>query len=487
MKFKHIITFLLFSLTLSGCQISKSYTVTWENYDGTVLETDSVTYGSTPTYDGATPSKGGSAQYTYTFSGWSPSVVAVTSDATYIAQFSSAVNSYNITWENYDGTVLETDSVAYGSTPTYDGATPSKDGTDQYTYTFSGWSPSVVAVTSDATYIAQFSSAINSYTITWENYDGTVLETDSVAYGSTPTYDGATPSRDGNEEGYYAFSGWSPSVTIVNGDQTYTAQYGFYIYNDFLEYFLSNDETSYSVRLRSEVTPISIKIPSIYLGKPVTSIGYQAFYYCRSLTSIVIPNSVTSIGYGAFWGCSSLTSVVIPDSVTSIGDYAFYYCSSLTSIVIPNSVTFIGDYAFYYCSSLTSINVNDDNSNYSSLDGVLYDKDKTTLINYPCAKLDNVFAIPNSVTSIGNSAFSSCTSLTSIVIPNSVTSIGDYAFYNCSSLTSIVIPNSVTSIGDYAFSYCSSLTIYAEASSEPSGWSSSWNSSNRPVVWGYVG
>jgi hypothetical protein len=178
---------------------------------------------------------------------------------------------------------------------------------------------------------------------------------------------------------------------------------------------------------------------------------------------------------------------VIPNSVTSIGNSAFSSCTSLTSIVIPNSVTSIGDYAFSSCSSLTSINVNDDNSNYSSLDGVLYDKDKTTLINYPCAKLDNVFAIPNSVTSIGNSAFSSCTSLTSIVIPNSVTSIGDYAFYNCSSLTSIVIPNSVTSIGDYAFSYCSSLTIYAEASSEPSGWSSSWNSSNRPVVWGYVG
>ncbi|NLZ15513.1 MAG: hypothetical protein GXY27_02350, partial [Erysipelotrichaceae bacterium] len=113
----------------------------------------------------------------------------------------SSTNTYTITWENYDGTVLETDSVAYGSTPTYDGATPSKDGTDQYTYTFSGWSPSVVAVTSDATYIAQFSSAINSYTITWENYDGTVLETDSVAYGAMPSYDGATPTREEDEEG----------------------------------------------------------------------------------------------------------------------------------------------------------------------------------------------------------------------------------------------------------------------------------------------
>ncbi len=109
-----------------------------------------------PSYDGATPSKDGSAQYTYNFSGWSPEVTTVTGDATYTAQFSDAVNSYTVTWKNYDGTILEVDNVAYGAMPSYDGATPSKDGNAQYTYTFSGWSPSIVAVTSDATYYAEF-------------------------------------------------------------------------------------------------------------------------------------------------------------------------------------------------------------------------------------------------------------------------------------------------------------------------------------------
>ena len=156
--------------------------------------------------------------------------------------------------------------------------------------------------------------------------------------------------------------------------------------------------------------------------------------------------------------------IVIPDTVvskkvsykvTSIGESAFANCKSLTSISIPNSVTSIGDCAFYF-SSLTSIEVNANNQNYASIDGVLYNKDVTTLICCPGGKTS--ITIPNSVTSIGSSAFSSCKALTSITIPNSVTSIGDYAFYYCSSLTSITIPDSVTSIEHFAFSFCKSLT-----------------------------
>ncbi len=200
---------------------------------------------------------------------------------------------------------------------------------------------------------------------------------------------------------------------------------------------------------------------------------------------------------------------MIPESVTSIGDFAFIGCPFLTSIVIPNSVTSIGKGAFFDCQSLTSINVNNDNSNYSSVDGVLFNKNKTTLIKYPCGKLENVFVIPDSVTSIDGYAFRGCSFITSIVIPEGITSIGDWAFYyctslasivvpsgvtsigeaafrGCSSITSIVVPISVTLIGDWTFSLCSSLTIYAEASSKPSGWSDRWNSSNRPVVWGHT-
>ena len=201
-----------------------------------------------------------------------------------------------------------------------------------------------------------------------------------------------------------------------------------------------------------------LELKKINIPNSVTRIGQESFYLCKSLESVTIPNSVTSIGEYAFEDCSSLTSITIPESVTSIGYCAFDNCSSLTNITIPNSVTSIGSFAFSGCSSLTNINVSDNNKNYSSIDGVLFNKDKTVIIQYPIKKDGTSYAIPNSVTSIGSCAFSRCSSLTSITIPNSVTSIGEYAFEDCSSLTSITIPESVTSIGYCAFDNCSSLT-----------------------------
>ena len=234
----------------------------------------------------------------------------------------------------------------------------------------------------------------------------------------------------------------------------------------------------------------------------VTAIGDGAFCYCSGLTNIVIPNSVSSIGSNAFSGCEGLTSIDIPNSVTAIGDhafddtawynnqpdglvyagkvaykykgtmpsgtnmtfkegtlgiadYAFEGCEGLTSIVIPNSVADIGTGAFAGCTSLTSIVVESGNPKYDSrnnCNGII-----ETTYNELIVGCKNTI-IPNSVTYIGDWAFSGCTGLTSIVIPNSVTDIWESAFEGCTGLTSIVIPNSVTDIWESAFQGCTGLT-----------------------------
>jgi hypothetical protein len=274
---------------------------------------------------------------------------------------------------------------------------------------------------------------------------------------------------------FYYCSGLT-SVTIPNS-VTSIGIYAFYSCTNLTSVTIGDSVTS----IGSYVFYYCSKLMSVTIGDSVTSIGEDAFGFCSSLTSVTIPDSVSSIGSIAFRVCSKLMSVTIPDSVSSIGEGAFNGCTSLTSVTIPNSVTSIGNSAFYYCSGLTSIIVDSTNNYYSSLYGVLFDKNALILIQYPIGNVQTIYTIPNSVTSIGDSAFESCSNLTSVTIPDSVssigrnafrfcsnltsvtigdsvTSIGEYAFYSCSNLTSVTIPNSVTSIGIYAFYSCTNLT-----------------------------
>lgn len=179
--------------------------------------------------------------------------------------------------------------------------------------------------------------------------------------------------------------------------------------------------------------------------------------YWKEITAVVIESGVTSIGNCAFSGCSSLTSVMIPDSVTRIGDKAFESCDSLTSVTIPKSVTSIG-IAFVICKKLSSIVIDVENANYTSINGIIFNKNCTNLLLYPAGKKDSAYEVPAGVTSIGEYAFYYCSSLTSVTIPKGVTQIGECAFEGCSGLTSVTIPKGVTSINGGAFFGCSSLT-----------------------------
>ena len=217
-------------------------------------------------------------------------------------------------------------------------------------------------------------------------------------------------------------------------------------------------------------------LSDIVIPTSITSIGDKAFMGCRSLSEIVLPSSVTSIVNHAFCGCISLSDIVIPTSITSIGNRAFNGCSSLSDIVIPSSVTSIGDCAFLGCSSLKYISIPKSviclngnpiadwdgkleclSPNFIYEDDVLFNKDKSIIISFRNQSVES-YVIPSSVTSIGNSAFSCCSSLSEVVIPSSVNSIGNSAFSCCSSLSKVVIPTSVTSIGHNVFQGCSSLS-----------------------------
>ena len=271
----------------------------------------------------------------------------------------------------------------------------------------------------------------------------------------------------------------TPSTTIPNNEIWYTN-------GSTTEPTYPNEANAFGVNIISNSYDAEKEYWVIKFDGDVTTIGEWAFYWCESLTSVTIPDSVTTIGYAAFWGCNSLTSVTIPDSVTTIGEDAFNSCSSLTEFrgkyasedgrcliidgtlnsfapaglaeyTIPDSVTTIGDSAFSHCSSLISVTIPD---------SVIILANR---IFEGCSALSSI-TIPDSVTTIGEGAFSKCYSLTSVTIPDSVTSIGKDAFAYCRSLTSVTIPDSVTTIEDSAFWYCSSLTsVYCKAVTPPAG------------------
>lgn len=186
----------------------------------------------------------------------------------------------------------------------------------------------------------------------------------------------------------------------------------------------------------------ALNIPAtvIYAGTKykVTSIGAEAFYDC-SFTSVTIPDGVTIIKYSAFQNCTELTEVTFGNRITTIENTAFYYCLSLKQVTIPSNVTNIGGNVFGFCTALTHINVDAANTAYSSENGVLFNKDKTTLLRYPAAKPGTTYILPKSITYIGQNAFGQCTALKELTLPENVSKIESYAFEDFAAITKMTV------------------------------------------------
>lgn len=260
------------------------------------------------------------------------------------------------------------------------------------------------------------------------------------------------------------------------------------------EYEVISEEDKTCAIIGYTGTAADLEIPQEIDGYSVTKIGDYAFEECTSLVSVTVPAGITVIGDGAFWDCTSLANInvsadntaytsvdgvlfskdmtdllqypignarteyAIPDGVINVSNYLFWGCTTLKNLIIPGSVAVIGIDALWRCLSLENINVSADNKVYSSVDGVLFNKDKTELLQYPIGNPRTAYSIPNGVTSIADYSFPECASIESITFPDSVTSIGETAFAACSSLKSVELGSGVKTIGDYAFAWCGALT-----------------------------
>ena len=225
-RFFVILSTSLVMVSLISCGKAKRYTVVWQNYDNSVLETDEkVKKGEMPQYDGATPTRETDETYVYEFAGWSPELTKVSKDVTYVAAF-NATRYYHISFVNYDSSNLYQENVLEGSMPQYQGDSPTKPEDELNTYSFSGWNPEISAASEDKTYIATYTArAIVYYKVTFLNEDDTPLYETTVREGRAAVYSGETPTKKEDEEYTYEFDGWDQDLSSISSDVTTKAKY----------------------------------------------------------------------------------------------------------------------------------------------------------------------------------------------------------------------------------------------------------------------
>ncbi len=280
------------TVTAQYSTTTNKYTVTFQNWDGTKLTSQLVEYGKSASYTGSTPTKQGDAQYSYTFSGWDKDFSKITGNLTVTAQFTQTTNKYTVTFKNYDGKVLKEQSVEYGKGATAPTTTPTRPADAQYTYTFTGWDKDFSKITGNLTVTAQYGTTVNKYTVTFKDYNGTVLSTQSIAYGS-----GATAPTNPTRKGY-EFTGWDKDFSNITGALTVTAQYRdvqMYLLGDFNGWASSTPMTEKS----GDIVTISVTLDAGSYGFKLMK-GETGIWYGNAGTIEDTTLATSSIGWEMF-------------------------------------------------------------------------------------------------------------------------------------------------------------------------------------------
>ena len=442
----------------------------------------------------------------------------VYSDLNLTAQYRSLANdTYTIKWINHDGSELEVDNdVLYGTTPTYNGETPTKESDSRYSYEFTNWSPIVEPASKDMVYVAQFKEIPLKFTITYElnGYGELLNPVSEVTYGDALDYPELNKSGVTN----LAFDGWYFDAEFNNrvsfpyypeGNVTLYARWIEISENMFSTY--SNNDGTCTIRsfLGSDAEYETIAIPSTINGETVTGID-NAFQNNKQIKNIILPDAIQNINDNAFRN-SSLESINLPTSVITIGKSAFENCHSLKfdMTTLPNLES-VGDYAFAD-SYITNFNFTESTNlyyigsyafRYANLEQVdLYNANQLTELNGDCFFFcDSLISVklPQRLETIGDSAFYGCRNLTAIEFPSSLKSIRGNSFSDCISLKTLILPISIDTIDYGAFYGCTSLSLYCEHTSKPDGWNDGfegdalayWYSANEPtgagMYWHYV-
>ena len=483
------------------------HTVTFKNYDGTVLQEVSVEDGKNATYTGNTPKRTNTPEHEYTFIGWDESLNNITSDCVRIAQYTEKNIEYTVKFYSYDDQLLYTDTVYYQQSASYYGPTPTRATTSSHYYTFKGWDKDLTNVTRSFSTKALFDEHGVQKQITLKPSNGQSDSSMQVTYGEA--YDLGTPVNEG-----FTFLGWYIDETTAvptSGVWEYSdvtvlvAKWGTGYYE-----FTENDDGGYTVSLTAQGKSASeINIPTSFNDKPVTALGVDFLRNNTKIQRIVIPGTIKAIPNYAFYNCTNLSEVVFNEGLETIGMYAFDSCKlkridipstcttieqcafesnkSLSYVYLPITVESVGQYAFYSISGTAFILIehssvpswgnywNSSLTVYTCCTKVVEGEEFTYAVrrisgndNVMIFKLSDAvsqlqsYAFPNQVEGISDiriaqSLFRNNVNIRSVDLTG-VTRIGDYAFYSCTNLNSVTFSSSLTVIGSNAFRYDTALT-----------------------------